>query len=260
MRAAIFQSATAGMTPSQRIAALADAVNTVNVDLLLCPELFLSGYAAGDDIVRHAEPMDGAGATSIADLARQTRTAIVYGYPEQADGVLYNSAQCLGPDGERLANHRKQVLPPGFEASHFASPRSGLSTFELGGVRFAILICYEIEFPEAARAAAQAGAHVILAPTALAAHWTVVAHKLIPARAFENGVYLLYANHAGSEGGFGYLGGSCIVGPDGKDLARAGEDAAIIWGDLDISRLAAVRSRLPYLRDLPALEGLKRKP
>ena len=87
-------------------------------------------------------------------------------------------------------------------------------------LRIALLICYEIEFPEAARNAALNGADLILAPTALGAQWGVVAHKLVPTRAFENGIFIAYANHAGREGEIEYLGESCIVDPMGNDLAR----------------------------------------
>jgi len=260
LRAAVFQPDTAGMTPQQRIAALAEAVRTAEADLILCPELFLSGYAAGEDLRRFAEPASGAGASAIAAIARETSTAIVYGYPERTGDRLYNAALAIGPDGAVLANHRKYLLPPGFESEFFAPHASGLTLFELGGVRFAMLICYDIEFPEPARACALAGAHVLLVPTALSSQWHVVANRLVPSRAFENGVYLLYANHAGHEGGIDYLGESCIVGPDGKDLARAGAAAGLLTAEIDPGRVAACRDRLPYLRDLPELSRLMRRP
>ena len=228
MRAAIFQDSTAGLTPADRLGRLADAAAEADAGLLVCPELFMSGYAAGEAIRRYAEPSDGSFAQGVAEIARATKTAIVYGYPEAADGVLYNATQCIDTSGRSLANHRKVVLPPGFESDYFATG-SGLTTFELDGMKFGLLICYEVEFAEAARTAALAGVHAILAPTALAAQWGVVAGQVVPSRAFENGVHVLYANHAGREGGVTYLGGSCIVGPDGKDLARAGNSGG---GDL----------------------------
>ena len=83
-------------------------------------------------------------------------------------------------------------------------------------------------------------------PTALASQWEVVAHRVIPARAFENGVYVCYANHCGHENGIDYLGASCIVGPDGKDLARAGAGEQLLFARLERNRVAAARQRLPY--------------
>ena len=73
---------------------------------------------------------------------------------------------------------------------------------------------------------------------------------MIPTRAFENGLFLAYANYAGSAFGLDYLGESRIVGPDGRDLACAGTEETLISARLDLSRIAAARSRLPYLSDL----------
>ena len=252
MRVSIFQSDTAGLTPDQRVERLAEAARTAETDLILCPELFLSGYAAGAPVTALTEAADGPYAGQIAEIARETATAVAYGYPETAEGVRYNAAQCFDSRGVSVANHRKLMLPPGFEADVF-TPSQGLTLFDLGGVRFGLLICYDIEFPEAVRATAEAGAQAILAPTALGARWGVVANRVVPARAFENGVYVLYANHAGVEGDIVYLGESCIVGPDGKDLARAGGAEEILTAEIDPARVAAAQDRLPYHRDLRSL-------
>jgi predicted amidohydrolase len=252
VRAAIFQSSTAGLAPPDRLERLHRAAAEAEADLLLCPELFLSGYTTAAEARRHAEPADGPFAAGVARIAQATGTAIVYGYPEAADGALYNAAQCIDAGGKSLANHRKLVLPPGFESEVFATGKA-LTLFELNGIRFGLLICYDVEFPEAARATARAGAQAILAPTALAAQWTAVAEQVVPARAFENGVYLLYANHAGAEGDVRYLGASCVVGPDGSVHARAGETEEVIAAGLDPLRVEAAQSRLPYHRDLAAL-------
>jgi predicted amidohydrolase len=250
VRAAIFQSSAAGLAPDERLERLHAVAVAADADLLLCPELFLSGYGA--DARRYAEAADGPFAAGVAGIARASGTAIVYGYPEAADGVLYNAAQCIDATGRRLANHRKLALPPGFESDLFAAG-SALTLFELQGLKFALLICYDVEFPEAVRASAGAGAQVVLAPTALARQWTVVAQQVVPARAFENGVYLLYANHAGVDGDVAYLGASCLVAPDGAVRARAADTEEIVTGDLDPAQVAAAQSRLPYHRDLKSL-------
>ena len=252
MRAAIYQSALAGLTPAERIDRLAAAIGGADADLILAPELFLSGYAVGDALRKNAEPADGPSASRIANLARSHRKAVVYGFPEREGTEVYNAALVIGPDGAALAHHRKLAIPPGFELDYF-TPGSGLTLFAFGGLKFGLLICYDSEFPEAVRATAEAGAEAILVPTALGAQWSVVAEKVIPARAFENGIYMLYANHAGREGDVTFLGSSCIVGPDGRDLARAGAEEAIIASDLDGAAVERAQNRLPYFRDLRQL-------
>ena len=253
-RAGIHQPA-AGGTPRDRIDRLAEALEGRGLDLVLCPELFLGGYDIGEAIRELAEPADGPSAARLARVARDSGTAIAYGYAERSGGRLYNSVLVLDGHGERIANHRKTVLPPGFEVDYFSAATHPIRIFELAGARCAVLICYEVEFPEAVRGAAEAGAEVVLVPTALSERWHTVAHHMIPTRAFENGLWLLYANHAGGERETRYLGSSCAIAPDGTARVRAGRPPALIEADLDLDGWEETRRRLPYLADLPSLRG-----
>ncbi|MEZ5926284.1 MAG: carbon-nitrogen hydrolase family protein [Hyphomicrobiaceae bacterium] len=252
MRIAIYQSALAGLMPADRLEHLARTVQETDAELILCPELFLSGYAVGEELRRLAEPADGPSAARISGLARMNRKAIVYGFPEASKEALYNSALAFGADGALMAHHRKLAIPPGFERTYF-TPGTGLTIFTLGEIKLGLLICYDAEFPEAVRATAEAGAHVLLVPTALGAQWPIVAERVIPARAFENGLYVAYANHAGTEGDVTFLGGSCICGPDGRDLARAGAAGTVISATIEAIAVERARNRLPYFQDLAAL-------
>ena len=154
-----------------------------------------------------------------------------------------------------MANHRKLLLPPGAELRYFKQG-GGLTLFDLNGFCCSILICYDAEYPEAVRAAAEAGAQVIIVPTALVKKWSTVALQLMPTRSFENGVWLLYANHAGIENESDYFGGSCIVRPDGKDAARAGANEELIFTELDVDSVTAAQTRLPYLADVRRLRNI----
>lgn len=256
LKVGIYQPAARDEAPAARLARLETVLAGLGqgaLDLLICPELYLSGYHIGDQVPARAEASDGPFAQAAADLARRFGTALLYGYPEAAGDQTFNSALCLGKAGERLANHRKLLLSGASEKAQFA-PYDGMTLFDLAAWRIAILICYDIEFPENARAAAQAGADLIAAPTALGAEWDVVARKLVPARAFENGLFLAYANHAGVEAGMRYLGESRIVGPDGRELATAGGDETVITAELDKTRIDVARARLPYLSDCRRLK------
>lgn len=222
-------------------------------DILLLPELFASGYYIGNKVSERAETATGPTARAIAAMAKKYGVAIHYGFPELDGDNLYNSAQCFGPDGQRLGGHRKCVIPPGFEGDHF-QPGTGFIPFAFKGVTFGTLICYDAEFAEAARAVALLGAEVILVPTALGAKWEWVARTMIPTRAFENGVFLAYANSAGVENGMKYLGQSFIAAPDGVELARAGSAPEIIHAQLDLDRVSSAQARLPYLKDRRAFD------
>ncbi len=250
----VLQTPASDDTPDERFAVLATAFDKAaarQCDLLICPELFLSGYFAGERLAAVAEPQDGPFARRVLALAAHHGCAIVYGYPERAPDGLYNAALCAGPDGRVLANHRKALLPHEYEEQHF---RCGTepTAFSLAGWRIGLVICYELEMPEPARLHARAGCDLIVAPTALTAEWSVVARKVVPARAFENTVFVAYTNHAGHEGGCQYLGESVIVSPYGEDLARAGSNAGLITATLEPDTLIAARSRLHSLRDAGA--------
>lgn len=235
-----------------RLAAVLAQLQGRGIQLLLLPELYLTGYNIGALVDERAEPADGPGAARIAELARRSGIAIHYGYAERAGGVVHNATQCFGPDGARLGGSRKLVLPPGFEASHF-TPGQGCSLFSLHGLRIGTLICYDAEFPEAARHVASLGAQLILVPTALGAQWGWVGRTMIPTRGYENGVFLAYANHAGEENGMAFLGESFIAAPDGQELARAGAGPEVLVAEIDPARVAAAQRRLPYLLDRLAL-------
>lgn len=227
-------------------------VASQGTDLLVLPELFATGYNIGALVLERAEPADGPIAQAVAALSRSFGIAIHYGFAEADGPVVFNSAQCFGPDGTRLGAHRKLVIPPGFEREHFSTGH-GCKLFTYKGIRVGTLICYDAEFPEAVRHVASLGAELVLVPTALGAQWEWVAQRMIPTRAYENGVYLAYANSAGVENGLKYLGQSFIAAPDGRELARAGSEEEIIYGILEPDRVVTAQSRLPYLVDRKSL-------
>ncbi|MDN3295783.1 carbon-nitrogen hydrolase family protein [Streptomyces ficellus] len=217
--------------------------------LLVAPEMFLTGYAIGDGVARLAEPADGPSAAAIADMAVRHGLGIVYGYPERDGERVFNSAQLIGPDGARLANYRKTHLYGGFETDSFTPGDQPVVQAELGGLRVGLMICYDVEFPENVRAHALAGTELLLVPTALMHPAEVVAESVVPVRAFENQMYIAYANRTGLEGAFEFVGLSALAGPDGTARARAGRGEELVTGDADPELLSSSRERNPYLRD-----------
>jgi predicted amidohydrolase len=257
----VFQSACGGAAPPRLLEALDAALTRAagqGSQLLVCPELFLGGYRAGADHGRIAEEDSAGFAIRVARLARQSGVAVVYGYPEASREGCYNSAQAILPGGVVAARHRKTRLPGAYEKQWFvaAEVKGGLTLFEVGGWRIALVICYEVEFPETVRAAARHGADLVVVPTALSSEWPVVARAVVPARAFENGVFLAYANHAGEDRGYRFLGESCIIGPQGQELARAGAEATVISAGLDPHLLEEARRRIPFVADSRGLDSL----
>jgi predicted amidohydrolase len=257
LRAAIYQYRCREEAPLDRLSRLDQVLEAHDgeVDLVICPELFLSGYNVGDQVRHLAEPQAGPFAKAAAALAKKRRTALIYGYPEQAGGGVYNAAMCIGADGVVLAHHRKLRLPNAFEQSHF-SPGDAYTFFQLNGWKVAILVCYDIEFPEAVRRCAQQGAQLVVAPTALRKQWSFVARHMVPTRAFENGIFVAYANYCGTEGDFEYLGESRFIGPTGH-LVSAADQETLVTAALDRQEIALARRDLPYLQDCTFLERIR---
>ncbi|MFB0621054.1 carbon-nitrogen hydrolase family protein [Streptomyces sp. AGS-58] len=217
--------------------------------LLAAPEMFLTGYAIGDDIARLAEPADGDSADAVAEIATRHGLALAYGYPERDGETVYNSAQLISADGTRLANYRKTHLFGCFERDHFTPGERHVVQAELNGLTVGLLICYDVEFPENVRAHALAGTDLLLVPTAQMHPYQFVAESMIPVRAFENQMYVAYVNRVGREGEFEFVGLSVLAGPDGTARARAGRTEQLVVADADPAFLAASREANPYLHD-----------
>lgn len=224
----------------------ADRAAAQGARLLVLPELFLTGYHLGEALLRLAEPADGPSAQAVSRIARQSGLALLYGYPERDGAAVYNAALIVDASGQPVANARKAHLW-GPEEARWFSAGSHLALARLEGMRVGLLICYDLEFPEAARALALAGADLIAVPTALPEHFGRVAELLVPARAYENQVFVAYADRCGEEHGLSYAGLSRIVAPDGALLAGAGTQEALLTADVVPEAYTRSREQNPYV-------------
>ena len=252
MRLAVYQGPGAsGDVPANlaTIRSVAARAAAEGAGLVVFPELFTTGYNLGARMRELAEPLSGRSLDTIGAAAAAAGLAILTGFCERDGERLFNSAVLLGHDGRLQALHRKCHLYGAMEGELF-TPGNVFATVELDRLRIGILICYDVEFPEAVRALALAGAELVAVPTTLMAPNDFVARMLVPARAAENQVFVAYANHTGSEGDLAYIGQSCIVGPDGADLARAGrEEERLLLADLDPAAITGACSAYCYLGD-----------
>lgn len=218
--------------------------------LLLLPEASLTGYNINRGSAHQvAEWLDGEAANALANTCREHQIAIAYGFIERHDNVLYNSVQLIDQQGQRLAHYRKTHLWGALDRSLFTAGDNLTPVVDIDGWRVGLLICYDIEFPETARCLALEGAELILIPTALMAPFTNVAERVVPVRAFENQLFIAYSNYCGNENGLNYVGHSCIIGPDGKDRARAVDKTMLLTATLHRQEINHARAELPYHRD-----------
>lgn len=217
--------------------------------LLVTPEMSMTGYNVGDRVRGLAEPADGPLFDAVSRIAAESGVAIVYGFPELADGNVYNAVRFLDATGASRALYRKTHLFGDLDRNLFSAGDELVVQVDLDGHRIGLLVCYDVEFPEAVRAHALAGTTFLVVPTALMGPNTSVATLLAPARAMENQVHLAYVNRCDTEGDLDYVGLSTLVGPDGTELLRAGPTEALLVGDVDPLATEASRAELSYLGD-----------
>lgn len=260
MKIAVYQGPGKALDVAANIDTLArqaELAANASARLLIAPEMILSGYNIGPDaIAERAEASDGSSAQALAEIARRNSIGILYGYPERSEDQVYNAAQLLDSDGRRLANYRKTHLFSAIDRDAFAAGTEATVVVEFEGWRIGLLICYDVEFPENLRQLRLAGADFVAVPTALMPPYDFVATHLLPTRAFENGVFVAYANRCEREDNLAYIGLSCVVGPDGRDLARAERVEALIFAELKRDLLTHWRLVNTYLEDRrPGLYG-----
>lgn len=237
-------------TSLARLEEYARKATVLDSDLLLVPEASMTGYNIAQSLRDTvAEPIDGKLSNAVAELCRKYEIAISYGYIERCDDQYFNSVQVISKAGEPLCHYRKTHLWGDLDRSLFSAGECFSPIIEINGWKIGLLICYDIEFPETVRHLALLGAELVLVSTALMSPWSYVADRLVPMRAYENQIYIAYANYCGDENGIEYVGHSCIAEPGGGVLAKAGSAPIMLTTSLTSERISAARSALPYHLD-----------
>jgi predicted amidohydrolase len=211
----------------------------------------------GTDLRAAAAPLDGAFCAGLMEAARAHAVAVVAGVFEPApDGRVYNTAVAIDATGRLAASYRKIHLfdALGQRESDLVAPGGELVIAELAGLRVGLLTCYDVRFPEQARALAGAGAQLLVIPAAWAAglfkeeHWVT----LVRARAIENTIWVAAAGQVPdpaepATGAPTGIGRSMLVDPMGAVRVDLGSAECIGAGELDAGMIARVRAVLPCL-------------
>lgn len=241
--AQIAADVTQAPTPERLVEAVRAAA-AEGADLVVLPELAPSGccFRNREEVWAAAEPLDGPSVSALRRVSRELSVTVVCGVALREDDLLSNAAVVV-QDGDLLGVYRKSHLWA--EEKLFFTPADQgplLVTTRCGVV--AVLICYDLEFPELVRLAAQAGADIVTTP----ANWPVINHpadqpaiEVIKAQAVAAyyGVFVVVADRCGDERGTRWVGGTSIIAPTGYLLAGpatapgATAREALLWADID---------------------------
>lgn len=175
--------------------------------------------------------------------------SVLYSFPEYVtDEEMYITSCLVGKDGKALAYYRKTHLFTD-ESKVFSSGKEWTKV-SLGDVTIGMLTCYDIEFPEPARALALQGVNLLIVNSANMAPYEYIHRLFIQARALENQLFVVYCNRIGSNEKYEYHGQSAIVGPDGKILSEIAEDLEEIqMVDISLEDIKKSKEVFNYLAD-----------
>jgi len=245
MRALLAQFASIPGRPADNAATLADVVSAnTDIDLVVTPELFLTGYDMST-VRELAIDADGPEIARIRAAAASSGTAAVVGFAERRGDNPANSLALIDARGNLVAVYRKVQLF-GNEAVNF-EPGERLVVAELARRRIGAMICFDVEFPEVARALAKAGADLLVTASANMAPFFDDHLLATRARALDNHLPHLYTNRVGSEGGYDFVGGTRAISSSGRvqaEIAGSAQDVLVV----DVPARGVADNRVDYLK------------
>ena len=220
-------------------------------DLICFPEMNVTGYSTLNAIKGFAETVPGAISKSILAMAREFKMAILSGLAEtDADDRVFASHLVVTPEGVAGPYRKIHIAPP--EIDVFSGGKT-VPMFKIKGVKFGIQLCYDVHFPELSTHMAIQGADVIFmphasprgTPTEKFNSWM----RHLPARAFDNSLYVVACNQTGdNQAGLQFPGLSVILNPSGRIVKKnIGGEEHMIVADLKADELKNVRGhRMRY--------------
>ena len=252
--AAVCMTAVAGEIEGNldRIEGLTREASAGGAHMVCFPELSVTGYIQRSPVGIYSRPEMERVLDRLVRLARDAGVVLMAGLIEVEDEATppYIAQIVAGPRG-LIGTYRKTHLGP--TETGLYRPGRKISVFKIGNTTLGVQLCYEGHFPDISTRMALMGADVIFIPHA--SPRGTPEEKLeswmrhLPARAFDNGLFVVACNPVGpSGGGLAFPGAAVAFGPDGRVLARyAGTGEHILYAELKDGMLRDVRThRMKY--------------
>jgi predicted amidohydrolase len=239
---------------AENLRRMQDIVRNAKGDIVVFPELSLTGYMPRDDLFKQAEEVSGPSISGLLALAEETGKDVIFGAPVRDDairGVVYNSSLLASGDG-KLFRYDKMYLPTfgPFEERIYFAGGGGAVVARGAHARVGLMVCYDAFFPELSKLETMMGAQLLVDISASPTTSRPNFEKVMPARAVENGVFFAYANLVGVHGGLVFNGGSTLYDPWGEVVAHAPNlHEAVVDSVIDLADIDIARRFRPLLRD-----------
>ena len=219
-------------------------------DVVMLPETWNLGFFPREKLAELADPNGERVQRLFGTLAREAHVNIVAGSAATVrGGKVFNTAYVFDREGACVAAYDKTHLFTPMGEHEYFTPGDHLCTFTLDGIRCALIICYDLRFPELTRSLVLRGADLLFVPAEWPAvrmlHW----QTLNRARAIENQIFLACCNGCGTAGETVYGGHSAVYDPWGEVKAEAGAEEEIILADCDFSIKEQIRNSINVFRD-----------
>ena len=216
-------------------------------DIVLMPEMFLTGYPPEIPMAQLAETMHGESIRKIRESAANNGIAVVGSFPEW-DGDLntgFNTAFFIDRGGELLGKYRKIHL---FDREKdFVSAGEELTVIEDRGIRYGMLICFDLEFPEPSRALAMDGIQVLLVVSANMEPYGPFHRVFARARAIENHLFVAYSNRTGGNSSYKFCGESCLIDPLGEVVCELSREEGVVSAEVRLDCITRSKTVYDYL-------------
>lgn len=250
MRAVLAQLAPVPGSPTANANRAAEVIRGSDTDLVVFPELWLSGYDLRDARATGIE-IDSPEVTAVCAAAGETQTAVALGFVERRGDAVADSVALISESGAVAEVYRKVQLF-GDEVAVF-EPGEATVVATLAGRRVGPLICFDMEFPELARALALTSADVLVTVAANMAPFYAEDRIASQARALDDRLPHLYCNRCGDQRGLHFVGGSRALSADGEVLAETFHSAECLLavpapapgsGDARVNYLTQLRDEI----------------
>ena len=218
-----------------------------NVNLAVLPEMFSCSFD-NENLREHSELTEKV-LKRLSLFAKENQIAIAGSLPEKRNDQIFNTMVFIERDGQIKARYRKLHLFKLTGEHLYYSAGNEIAVIDSSFGRIGLMICYDLRFPELARALSLSGVQMIIVcaqwPESRKDHW----ETLIKARAIENQLFMVCSNRTGMEDDLKFPGMSMVVDSMGSILIQGKDNDTSIFADVDLNVVKHARALIPCMAD-----------